>query len=145
MVFLGLLGLALIVFAFWLGFGEIGYAVDGVQAIGSVTDMTLEPPPSGAKGATTHYTVEYNFSPANSDQRISGDGDIEEADWDALTIGGPIRIEYRRSDPAGANRPYGTTDLVVIPMIATFGALFELVYIRAIWLDHRRPLRPEAG
>lgn len=143
MVIVGLFGLALIGLAAWLGYREIGYAVDSSEAIGRVTDMTIEPPPPDGKVATTHYAVAYTFSPPNSDQRISGDGDVDKVEWDALTVGGPIAIEYQRSDPVGANRPFGKTDLGVIPLIALCGAFFEFVSARAIWLAYRR--RPVAG
>jgi hypothetical protein len=141
LVIVGLFGLALIAFAVWLGYREISYAVDGAEAIGSVTDMTIEPPTPGGKGATTHYAVAYTFSLPNSDQRISGDGDVEKVEWDALTIGGPIEVEYQRSDPVGVNRPFGKTDLGIIPLIALCGAFFEFVCVRAVWLAHKRRLR----
>jgi hypothetical protein len=145
LVVVGLFGLALIAFAAFLSYREVSYAVDGAQAIGRVTDMTIELPGPGGKGATTHYAVAYTFPPADSDQRISGDGDVEKDEWDALTVGGPIEVEYQRADPAGANRPFGKTDLGVVPMIAGVGALFELGYLRAIWLARRRRSRPDAG
>jgi Protein of unknown function (DUF3592) len=143
----GLLCIPFLVLAVFLGYEEIRFAVDGSQAVGTVTNRTIGA--SSGKYGSTSYIVDYTFLSASSDQQISGSNpEMTQSDWEKLTIGSPITIQYQRSDPQ-ENRPSlsrtGTPILgvVIFGILGLAGGFFELTYVRSLW--RRRHSRPAAN
>jgi hypothetical protein len=134
-LFVGGLGVALLVFGVTLISHQVGFVTDGGTAVAEVTDLTI------SSGRDAIYDVDYTFT-ADDHRAYTGEDSVGSDEWDALSEGDPIDIEYIRSDP-GVNRIPGGQPLLQIALALLIGAAFTIVAVAGARSQRRSPVIPD--
>ena len=138
---LALVGVVLLAIFVWLGYADYRYAVDGASTTGTVTGKTSDAPSAAAPAGTQPtYHVQYAFTPPGGTS-VSGTDIVGSDDWNGLTVGGPITVQYVRSEP-GLNRDAANgsaaVTLLTAGLVLIVGLAFLVVGARFFWAAYAR-------
>jgi hypothetical protein len=124
---------------------------DGPTVTATVTDLRIDTDRVRGIG-TEQHEVRYLFdvggvthSPGDASGRTDLFVAIDEQQWAALSVGGPVEVTYDAADPAN-NRPVAATGSVGDAIAGiVFGLLLAGVGALVLLASRRRPGQPDGG
>jgi uncharacterized protein DUF3592 len=136
------LGTVLLGFGLWYGAQAALLTFDGARATGVVTAKRIDPHYSSGKDPRAFF-VSFDFTPEGA-APVHSELFVDSEQYDRLTVGGPVEVEYVRPLPGRSNAIAGGSVggvagfLLVGGLAGGVGALFTTIGGRFLLRDRRQ-------